>query len=92
MASKVKATVEQYSALCDVVERAWQRWPVESYRDDVCNHTSDYARAAAFRIATILGLEVEEPWADLSPRERARLHRGLAAYIERNAETRSRPS
>jgi hypothetical protein len=46
--------VELYSLLCDVIERAWQRWDVESYKDDVLVHTSEYARAAANRIMEFL--------------------------------------
>jgi len=60
MTTKRTVTVEQYGVLCDVVERAWQHWPVNSHKDDVCSHTSAYARAAANRIVLALGLEFEE--------------------------------
>jgi hypothetical protein len=43
-------TAALYSLLCDVIERAWQRWDVDSYKDDLWFHTSEYARAAANRI------------------------------------------
>ena len=46
--------VELYSLLCDVIERAWQRWDVDSYKDDMRVHTSEYARAAANRIMEFL--------------------------------------
>lgn len=45
---------ELYGVLCDVIERAWQRWDVDSYKNDCCMHTSDYARAAANRIMEFL--------------------------------------
>ena len=48
-------SAELYRLLWDVVERAWQRWDVDSYKDDVLSHTSDYARAAANRIMEFLG-------------------------------------
>ena len=47
--------VALYSLLCDVIERARQRWDVDSYKDDVVVHTSEYARAAANRIMDFLG-------------------------------------
>jgi len=47
-------TVELYSLLCDVIERAWQRWEVDSYKDEPFMHTSEYARAAANRIMEFL--------------------------------------
>src|ERR1017187_10063703 len=46
--------VELYSLLCDVIERAWQRWDVDSYKDDMRVHTSEYARVAANRIMEFL--------------------------------------
>jgi hypothetical protein len=53
--------VNLYSLFCDVVERAWQRWPVDSYKDDPFGHTSSYARAAANRIMEALNeIEVDE--------------------------------
>jgi hypothetical protein len=51
-------TPKLYTELCDVVERAWQHWPVDSHLDDPLKHTSDYARAAAIRILKILGLQL----------------------------------
>lgn len=47
-------TVALYSLLCDVIERAWQRWDVDSYKDEVLVHTSEYARAGANRIMEVL--------------------------------------
>lgn len=44
-----------FADLCDVVERAWQHWPVDSYKDGPRRHTSDYSRAAATRILDVLG-------------------------------------
>jgi hypothetical protein len=55
----VTATAEQYAEFCDVVERAWQRWDVDSHRDDECLHTSDYVRAGANRTMEILDLDVD---------------------------------
>jgi len=52
-----------YTDLCDVVERAWQRWPVDSHGDDPLRHTSDYARSAANRILDI----VREHGVDVGP-------------------------
>jgi hypothetical protein len=49
---------DDYALLCDVVERAWQHWPVEPH--DGLLHTSSYARAAAMRIVEELGLDEEE--------------------------------
>jgi hypothetical protein len=51
-----RATALLYGLLCDVVQRAWQRWPVDSYKDDPIRHTSDYARAGAARIMKLLGI------------------------------------
>ena len=53
----IQVTPEQYGELCDIVERAWHQWPVDSYKDEAVRHTSDYARAAARRILVVLGLE-----------------------------------
>lgn len=51
---------ELYSLLCDTIERAWQRWPVESYREDPLRHTSEYARAGANRIMSAIDKYMEE--------------------------------
>lgn len=47
-------TVELYGLLCDVIERAWQRWDVDSHKTEPYSHTSDYARAGANRIMDFL--------------------------------------
>lgn len=58
----MKITAEQYGVLCDVVERARHRWPVQRGDDEApVLHTSDYAREAAMRIVDELGLELEPP-------------------------------
>jgi len=49
--------LDPFILLCDVIYRAEQGWPVESYKTDACPHTSDYARAAAHRIWDALGLK-----------------------------------
>ena len=54
----VRITVEQYAALCDVVETAWMHWPVN--HDGADFFTSDYAREGANRIMEVLGLEHED--------------------------------
>ena len=51
----MKVNTEIYSLLCDVVERAWQHWPVDLQPDEVDTfHTSSYARSAAMRIVKAL--------------------------------------
>lgn len=55
----MKITVDDYSVLCDTVERAFHRLPVEPDPADPFWMTSDYARAAANRICRELDLEVE---------------------------------
>jgi hypothetical protein len=57
-----KSMEQLYITLCDVIERAWQHRPVDSYKDDPVWHTSDYARAGANRLVEVLhalGVEVE---------------------------------
>jgi len=41
---------ELYGLLCDVIERAWQHWSVESHVEDPFTHTIEYARAAATKV------------------------------------------
>lgn len=54
---------------CDVIERAWQRWPVERGPDEApVLHSSDYARTAAARILAAIGWD----WPDIRA-ERAEL-------------------
>jgi hypothetical protein len=65
MQKKNLVTSEQYSDLCDIVERAWHRWPTEHDKDDKYNHTSDYARAAAMKILKILNLKLDV--SDITP-------------------------
>lgn len=55
----MKITVDDYAVLCDVVERAFHRLPVESDPGNPFWMTSDYARQAANRICQELDLEVE---------------------------------
>lgn len=50
-------TADDYAALCDVIERAWQRLPVRPGPGEF-GHTSDYARQAANRVLDELGMEV----------------------------------
>jgi hypothetical protein len=56
-AVKPKITNIEYNELCDVVERAWQHWPIDPEPDELFNHTSNYARTAAMRILDILDIE-----------------------------------
>jgi hypothetical protein len=55
----VTVTAEQYSEICDVVERTLHGLPLTD--DSGMLHTSREARAAAGRIIEILGLESEDP-------------------------------
>jgi hypothetical protein len=57
----MKITAEQYGELCDVVERAWHKWPIERGSDEAnMLHTSAYARAGAVKILKILGVSMED--------------------------------
>ena len=46
-----------YSELCDVVERAYEHYPVASHLEEAFRHTSEYARQAAGRIMDLLSSE-----------------------------------
>jgi hypothetical protein len=59
--ARLRGIAGTYGELCDVVERAWQHWPVDSYEQDPHRHSSDYARAAANRVAAIVGLDLGDP-------------------------------
>lgn len=50
---------EIYSAICDVIERTRQGWPLDD--EDEMHHTSTHARAAALRIFDILGIDMPVP-------------------------------
>ena len=53
---------EQYAELCNIVERAWQNWPVARTPGEAdVLHTSDYSRAAANKILAVLNLDTEDP-------------------------------
>ena len=70
------AFAEMYGEFCDVVERAWQRWPHQRGPDEApVLHTSDYARDGANRILAILAEYGDRDGADPLVREWARLAR-----------------
>jgi hypothetical protein len=50
-------TAEQYSEICDAVERTFHGWPLTD--DTGMLHTSREARATAVRIIEILGMEIQ---------------------------------
>jgi hypothetical protein len=50
------AKLDAFTLICDVIYRASQGWPVDSWKDDICPHTSEYARTAARRIWKALEL------------------------------------
>jgi hypothetical protein len=56
---------EKYRAVCDVVERTYQKMPLID-EDDPFLHTSKEARAAAMRIFEMLGIEARGDGIDLS--------------------------
>jgi hypothetical protein len=56
----LEENVHLYSDLCDIIERAWQHWPVDSYQTDPSRHTSDYARAGALRIFDTLKTHIAQ--------------------------------
>jgi hypothetical protein len=55
----MKVTVEQYGAICDVIERTYHGMPLTG--GDPYLNTSPEARAATNRIIEILGLDIEDP-------------------------------
>jgi hypothetical protein len=87
--ARLRGIAETYGELCDVVERAWQHWTVDSYEHDPHRHTSDYARAAANRIAAIVGLDLGDPrtvlarWAKQAGLSEAELARRVMTYLGR---------
>lgn len=52
--------IEKYAEVCDVVERTFQRMPLDQTDDNPFMHTSKEARAGAMRIFKILGVESAE--------------------------------
>lgn len=96
MAKTETVTAEQYTDLCDVVERARHHWPTEHDEDNPLTHTSDYARHAAIRILEILGLaddfrqEAAAELARMDPKAHARL-RAYYAAGEPMRENEERP-
>jgi hypothetical protein len=89
--ARLRGVADAYGELCDVVERAWQHWPVGSYEHDPHRHTSDYARAAANRIAAIVGLVLGDPrtalarWAKQVGLSEEELAKRVKTYLGRPA-------
>jgi hypothetical protein len=87
--ARLRGLAETYGELCDVVERAWQHWTVDSYEHDPHRHTSDYARAAVNRIAAIVGLDLGDPrtalarWAKQVGLSEEELAKRVKTYRER---------
>lgn len=65
---------QRFNLVMDVIERAWQHWPVDSWKDNAERHTSAYAAAAARRIFWIIaGLYDEvEPYDPPPPEQEGR--------------------
>jgi hypothetical protein len=90
-AAATERTLELFTLLCDVVERAWQHWPVDPLESDnpmmQSHHSSDYASKAAKRVMDemqALGLLSKVAWP--LPRPTVSDRRAIEHYEERDED------